>query len=385
MTLSEAKVLMVSSVHRWNDVRIYYKEALSLAKVTNVHLIAVQVPSTPTIPDGLVSVELLPVNSSSQGAGAKSLGLRFRHIGLVMKAALQQRFDVFHFHDPELLPAGWLAKVRGKKVIYDIHEDYPAQILNKQWINKLLRKPLSKLFLIFENTFAKKLDLLITAGPLLNERFKKINPMTEIIHNFPLANELFTKTEWQERKNEICFIGGITRIRGLLEVLKALEKIEDVVLNLAGKYFSQAYREELMKCKGWYKVKEWDWVERDVVAEILSISKIGILTYLPCPNHGDLRATKMFEYMSAGIPVVASNFRAWKNVIEKYNCGICVDPKDPDEIARAIELLLRNDHIANEMGENGRKVIESLFNWENEEKKLVKVYRSFFNEERLLN
>lgn len=375
---------MASSVHPWNDVRIYYKEAQSLAKFADVRLIAVQNRALSQVPNDRVAVEFLPVNGFQPGNG-KSIILRLKRVGMVMRGVLNGKYDVFHFHDPELIPAGWLAKLRGKNAIYDIHEDYPAQILTKQWINRLLRKPISMAFLWFEIYFAKKLSFLITAGPLLKERFEKINPMTEVIYNYPISKELFTQTEWRERKNEICYIGGITRIRGLLEVLKALEKIEDVVLNLAGKYFSQEFHAELAKCKGWEKVREWGWAERKTVAQILSISKIGIVTFLPYPNHIELRATKMFEYMSAGIPVVASNFQSWRRVIEQYNCGICVDPEDSDEIAQAIEFLLRNDHIAKEMGENGRKAVESLFNWENEEKKLVKVYQSILNNEYLVH
>lgn len=380
MKPSGARILMASSVHRWNDVRIYYKEAQSLARFADVHLLAVQTLGTRQIPNGRVAVELLPASGPKPGKVVSAL-LRIRRIGMVIQSVLNSKYDVFHFHDPELIPAGWLAKLRGKEVVYDIHEDYPAQILSKHWINRIFRKPISVAFLWFENYFAKRLSFLITAGPLLKERFEKISPMTEVINNFPISDELFIQTEWRERENELCFIGGITRIRGLLEVVKALEKIEDVVLNLAGEYFSQAFRAELAECKGWKKIREWGWAERETVAEILSVSKIGIVTYLPYPNHVDLRANKMFEYMSAGIPVIASNFRSWKGVIERHNCGICVDPEDSDEIAQAIEFLLRNDQIAKEMGENGRKAVKSFFNWENEEKKLVKVYRSILNPE----
>lgn len=373
------RVLMASSVHRWNDMRIYYKEALSLAKFADVRLIAVQDQSASQVPSGRVAVEFLPVNRLQPGNGV-SIIIRFNRVGMVMKSVLNGKYDVFHFHDPELIPAGWLAKLRGKKVIYDIHEDYPAQILSKWWINALIRKRLSTAFLWFETFFAKRLRFLITAGPLLKERFEKINPLTEVIHNFPLSHEFLIQTDWGEKRNEVCFIGNITKIRGIFNVIKALEKIEDVILNLAGNYFSEEFRKELIRCQGWKKVREWGWADRKTVAEIMGVSKIGIVTFLPLPNHIDLRSTKMFEYMSAGIPVIASNFKSWKKVIEKYNCGLCVDPEDSDTIAEAIKYSLANDQVAKKMGENGRKAVESIFNWENEEKKLIKVYQSILDD-----
>lgn len=369
---------MASSVHPWNDVRIYYKEAQSLAKFADVRLVAVRNRASSQVPNDRLAVEFLPANGFQPGNG-KSIILRLKRVGMVMRCVLKGKYDVFHFHDPELIPIGWLAKMKGNHVIYDIHEDYPAQILSKFWINKFLRKPLSTLFTWLENFSAKRTRFLITAGPFLKERFIKINPMTEVLHNFPLSHELNIQTGWKERSNEICFIGNITKIRGIRQVIQALEKNEDVTLNLAGNYFTQGFREELMELKGWGKVREWGWADRQTVAKIMSISKIGIVTFLPLPNHIDLRSNKMFEYMSAGIPVIASNFPSWKEVIEKRNCGICVDPENPDAIAEAIKFLLDNDRIAEEMGKNGRGAVESIYNWENEEKKLSKIYQCIFS------
>ena len=84
----------------------------------------------------------------------------------------------------------------------------------------------------------------------------------------------------------------------------------------------------------------------------------------------------MFEYMSAGLPVIASNFPKWKNIINETNCGICVNPENPDEIAKAIEFIMTHPKKAKEMGQNGRKLIEKKYNWSIEEKKLNIIYSS---------
>ncbi|MQY72509.1 MAG: glycosyltransferase, partial [Dehalococcoidia bacterium] len=247
------RVLMASSVHPWNDVRVYFKMARSIASFAHVRLIAVQAPGSSTPPDGRICIDLLPANGLRPG-DRKSIIFRLKRIGMILKSVLLQKYDVFHFHDPELLPAGWLAKLRGKKVIYDIHEDNPSYILEKYWITKLLRMPVSRVFSFVENTVAQQLNFLLTAGPLLKERFEKINPKTEVIHNFPLSVEFVTRTKWDEKQNEVCFIGGITRIRGLMEVLQALEKVNSVTLNLVGSYSSIEFREELRGYQGWEKV-----------------------------------------------------------------------------------------------------------------------------------
>jgi len=90
---------------------------------------------------------------------------------------------------------------------------------------------------------------------------------------------------------------------------------------------------------------------------------------------------KLFEYMSAGIPVVASNFPLWKEIVEGNNCGICVDPLKPKEIADAIRYLLEHSEEAKEMGENGRKAVEEKYNWETESKKLLQIYRELLQED----
>jgi len=375
MKPTRPRILIASSVHRWDDVRIYHKEALSIAKIADVHLIAVQARAASRVPDRNISLESLPINGSRPGDGEPIL-LRLRRMATITNRVLQGKYDIFHFHDPELIPVGWLAKLGGKKVIYDIHEDYPEQILSKRWIHRLLRAPLSKVFSWFENFFAKRLGFLITAGPLLKERFKKINLSTEVIGNYPLSHELSPQTDWGGKKNEICFVGVISRIRGLVEILQALEKVNGVTLNLVGSFYSQEFRQELISSEGWSKVRDWGWSERERVGEIMGLSKIGMVTFLPYPNHLDLRSNKMFEYMSAGLPVIASNFKTWRQVIEENDCGLCVNPENPDEIAEAINYLLQHDDIARKMGANGRRAVETVFNWENEEKKLFKIYQS---------
>lgn len=80
--------------------------------------------------------------------------------------------------------------------------------------------------------------------------------------------------------------------------------------------------------------------------------------------------------MSSGIPVIASHYPLWKGIVEKYAAGICVDPENSDDIAQAINYLIENPAEAKAKGANGRKAVEKVFNWEQEEQKLVELYKN---------
>jgi glycosyltransferase involved in cell wall biosynthesis len=100
----------------------------------------------------------------------------------------------------------------------------------------------------------------------------------------------------------------------------------------------------------------------------------GLVTLHPTPAYLDSLPVKMFEYMSAGLPVIASDFPLWREIIEGNDCGLCIDPLDPAAIAAAIDALVSNPARAEQMGRNGRAAVEQHFNWANEERKLLQLY-----------
>ncbi len=126
--------------------------------------------------------------------------------------------------------------------------------------------------------------------------------------------------------------------------------------------------------KGWEKTNFLGQINRDEVKRVLRESQVGIVTFLPFGNHTHSQPNKLFEYMAQGIPLVASNFDLWKAIIEKVDCGLCIDPSDPKAISGAIQTLLSDKVKAKQMGENGRDAVLNTFNWESEEKKLIELY-----------
>jgi glycosyltransferase involved in cell wall biosynthesis len=149
----------------------------------------------------------------------------------------------------------------------------------------------------------------------------------------------------------------------------------NIFLLLGGKFKEKALEKKVKQSKGWVRVKELGYLNRKQVLESLSISKAGLVTLHPTPSYIEALPVKMFEYMSAGIPVIASKFPLWQDIVEKNNCGICVNPLAPKEIAKAIEYIINNPKKAEEMGKNGLKAIQEKYNWDIEYKKLLNIYK----------
>lgn len=291
----------------------------------------------------------------------------------VYKKVCELKCDVSHFHDPELLIKGLKLKKKGFCVIYDSHEDTPRSILSRSYIWKPLRFFISFLLERIENYIAKRLTFIITATPFIKKRFLKLNKNTEVINNYPTLDELDNDTIWKNKEDTVCFIGGINVERGIYEMIEAAG-IADVKLKLAGIFESDDIFNNSKKITGWNKVNYFGQVNRETAKEILSKSKAGLVTYHPHPNHVNAQPNKLFEYMSASVPVILSNFPLWQSMLSEDKFGICVDPMNANDIAKAINYIINNLEEAEEMGKIGRKAVLSKYNWKIEEKKLLQVY-----------
>ena len=362
------KVCHFTSAHPAEDIRIFHKECVSLAKAGHeVYLVSAHSGNKK-----IKGVQFVGVNSPKRGRIGRML-ITTRE---VYKKAKSLEADVYHFHDPELLFFANRLKRAGKIVIYDAHEDVPRQIMAKFWIPKLFRKIISISIEKFENSIARKLNAVVVSTPYIRERFIKINSNTVDICNYPLMQELVKSSNWEEKHNEICYVGGLSEVRGIKQLIDSLAFIPSIRLNLAGAFSNVALEQDVKARKTWKNVEFYGYVGRDELLSVFQRSKIGLVTLLATPNHVNSLPIKMFEYMGAGIPVISSDFPYWKDIVESNKCGICVDPNDPEAIAKGVQFLLDNQEEAREMGKNGRLAIIEKYNWEIEEKKLLDVYQS---------
>mgnify|MGYP002853025454 CR=1 FL=1 len=365
MSCRRIKICHVTSMHSPDDARIFHKECCSLAKHYDVSLIA------PNIDDyEMRGVKVYGVNLPS------SRNSRYFKLSSVFEKAMSINADIYHFHDPELLSLGLKIKKSGKHVIFDSHEDVPNQILTKEWIPRLIRKPLSKVYKIYEKYYLKHYDAIVSVTPILTERLKRINPNTYQVTNFPEYQEIKDDRKWGRK---ICFTGGISEKYMHHNILKAIEDVE-VEYVLAGPCNPATYCEELQKMKSWSKVDFRGFVKREECVGIMQESTIGmaVLDYLPNVGYkkGTLGVLKIFEYMQAGIPIIATDFELWKEIIEGNGCGICVNPHKIDSIKNAVNYLLSNPNIAIRMGNNGRELVKKEYTWKSQEVELYKMYEN---------
>ncbi|MDD4150535.1 MAG: glycosyltransferase family 4 protein [Bacteroidales bacterium] len=356
----------ITTAHTRYDVRIFHKECKSLTKVfEQVNLI---------VADGLGDEIKDGINIYDIGKPKGRTDRFLKMPGKALTKALEIKSNIYHLHDSELLRIALKLKKRGYKVIYDSHEDLPRQIISKPYIPKILRSPLAAIVEKYENRIAKRLNGIVTATPFIRDRFIKLNKNCTDINNFPLLSEIIGDNSIAAKENKICYIGGITQIRGLTEVIESLE-LTDTRLDLAGD-MTNDYKTKLESLDGWKNVNYLGFIDRKQSQNIKNSSIAGIVTFLPEPNHINAQPNKIFEYMASGLPVIGSNFPLWKIIIEDNYCGLCVDPTKPQEISNAINYLAENPNEAKIMGENGKRLVKEKYNWEIEEKKLIEFYKA---------
>ncbi|HDK26573.1 MAG TPA: glycosyltransferase [Candidatus Atribacteria bacterium] len=367
------KVCILTTVHNTFDTRIFYKQANTLAKAGyNVTLISqyrknevvegIRIIALPILYNRLIRILVLP--------------------WYAFKLALYEKAAIYHFHDPELIPVAILLSLLGKRVIYDVHEDFPRQILSKYWIPAKIRRIIAKIAELIEKIACRFYTKIVAATPAIAHRFP--HSKTVIVQNFPILNEITIEDTipYLERPPYIIYVGQITEIRGAQEMIQAMSYLPEnlgIKLLLIGNFVPSALETKLRQLPGWKYVEFLGWKTRDELRQLLGKSRVGLVLFHPKPNHIEAQPNKLFEYMSAGLPVVASNFPLWQQIIEKTGSGLTVDPLNPEKIAEAIEYLITHPKEAQQMGQNGRILVLKKYNWAKEAEKLLTMYREILS------
>ena len=360
------RVVHVTSAHAPDDVRIFRKECRSLASSGyTVTLVASgDPPGVETDGVHLVTTRRARTRSERMTRGVLRVFRRARSLDA----------DIYHIHDPELLAVALLLRRNGAKVIYDAHEDLPRSILSKRWIARPLRAVVSYFAEVVENWVARRLDAVVGATPAIAERFAKRGIRAVAVSNFPMLEEFPSReTATVARDEAVCYVGGITHARGIREMVNGAARA-NVRLLLVGNFRPKSLRDELAATAEWNHVRELGQLNRDAAIDVMRRARAGIALFHAEPNHVQAQPNKLFEYMAAELPIVASNFPLWRQVILETGCGLCVDPLDTAAVADAIRSIIEDPEGARRMGMRGREAVESRFNWPAEFEHLLALY-----------
>jgi glycosyltransferase involved in cell wall biosynthesis len=362
------KVVHLTTVHRPNDIRIFLKEASTLAQHGyDVTLLA-----------------CAPESNSARGVTLSALTppkTRLERMTVTAwsayRAALRVDADLYHFHDVELIPVGALLKLHGKKVIYDVHEDVAKDIADKAYLPRWL-KPVVRLAVgAFERGAALFFDAIVAATTSIAANFPA--DKTVLIRNVPMLDEIgvTASRSFRNRSARVAYFGGLAPFNGVEQMVRAMGQLpmsSPIRLTLGGRFSSTADEEASRQLPGYDRVDFHGWTDRVRMAEFLADARAALVVYQPTPNTMECEPNKFFEALSAGLPLIASDFPHWRSFIERYQCGVVVPPGDVRAIAGAITELVENPDRAEAMGRRGRAIVEEEYNWESERLKLLALY-----------
>ncbi len=367
------KVCHLTSAHPCKDNRIFYKECVSLAnagldvsfivqnnkdeKIDGVNIIAI-----PFSNDRLKRMLINPI--------------------LIFFKALKTRASVFHFHDPELIFVGYILKLFGKKIVYDVHEDYSEQIITKEWIKFLfIRNIVSKTIVVLEFFCGKIFNNIVVVSDTIGKKFPQKKVI--LIRNMPILALIDSKEAINYNKDYkvVIYTGGLTRIRGIYEIVEAMKyTTSNVKLWLLGKWEDEEYRNQCMNSAGWTNVEYIGFIPFGEHYKYIKASDVGIVTFLPFKNHINAMPNKPFEYMACKKPIIMSNFSLWENLFS--GVALYTNPTDSLEIAKNIDNIINNDELRLEMGVKGRQYVEREYSWEAESKRLIEMYNNLLRKKK---
>jgi glycosyltransferase involved in cell wall biosynthesis len=365
------KVCHISSVHQATDVRILYKECTSLAAAGfETYLVAMH-PRKETIN----GVHIIPVNQPAGGRLKRMTGT----VSEVYKKAIEVDAELYHFHDPELMALIPLLKAKGKKVVYDVHENLPHDIYIKDWLGpQWFRRLLSGVVSLVEELAEKGCDAIVTVTPEIIKRFK---PGTSVLlRNFPSIKVIDEVKPAEARKGSFTFIyaGGLTYYRGIKDIIAAVGKVQQPCeLWLIGNWESEAFKAECMSMEGFIRCKYLGFINPEEVYAYMKMADAGLALLHPTEAYVTSYPVKAFEYMACGLPMIMSGFPLWKEMFE--GAALFAEAKNIESISGTMEQLASNKMLLEELSNNARYQVENKYSWEAEAVKLIDLYNKLLS------
>jgi glycosyltransferase involved in cell wall biosynthesis len=365
-----SRICILTSVHRPFDIRIFHKQARSLVEGGHDVTLITQEGESQLV-DGVRLIALPQPRSRVQ---------RMLGTWRLLRVAFQERADLYHFHDPELIPVGLVLKLlAGKPLVYDVHEDYPKYILIKHWLPKGIRRLTAAAFWMIEHFACLFFDAIVAATDDIAGNFRSYGQKVVVVKNYPLTVDVPQRQRPLGRQEPavLVYIGTLSTATGVPQMTKALEHLEcdcDVRFRLLGQFAGDGCRQQVEASDHKGQVEYLGWLSQPEVLEHLSRADIGLACLQPVPQFLTSEPNKIFEYMRSGLPIVASNFPLWRRIVEGAHCGVVVDPKSPEAIGRAISKLLANPERMRSMADSGQQAVRQIYNWDSQKTVLLDLY-----------
>lgn len=295
----------------------------------------------------------------------------------MIKEGIDRNYDIYHSNDLNTLLQGWIcAKILKKnaKLIYDSHEVQTSRTGYK-----------GKKYYYLEKFLIKKIDRMIMTTKTRVDYTRKLYGIeSEIVHNYPFYNDevkskdtanIYQKLNLNNDEPILLYQGGIQEGRGLENIIKASLKFKRGVVVFIG--------DGKIKPKLQRMVNENSLGERIKFLDKVPVEELAYYTrqaYLGfqvlqnvCFNHYSALSNKLFEYIMSEVPVVACDFPEIKKIIKKEKVGISIDASNPDNIASAVNYILDNPEIREEMSKRCKEA-KKIYNWKNEKKVFISIY-----------
>jgi len=294
-----------------------------------------------------------------------------------IKKLRKKKFDVYHAHDLETLPAGYiLSLIHKKPLVYDSHELYVDCVQH----NSLARK----FWYYMEKFLSSKTTVTImetkSRAKIFSQRYS-VKPPTVIMNcqylNLSIkTNVLRKRLHIPTKEKIILYQGQIAPSRGVDVLLKSIEFLDNAVLVFLGPGdYKEEIRMKVERNKKRNKIFVLNPVPWEELATYTASADIGVFPLQNDSLHYYYAlSNKLFEYLSSGLPVVFSDFPEMRKIIIENEVGFVVDETDPVAIADAISRILNNPTLYKKMSDNAKRIVKEKYNWAIEGKKLLTIY-----------
>ena len=371
MKTKTIKICHMTSAHERYDSRIFEKECSSLAKNGfNVYLVV-----NDAIPDENIN-DVKILSTGHKYVSRKERIITGTRDVYVLASSLDA--DIYHIHDPELLPYGMKLKKKGKYVVFDSHERYVQQIMIKDYINFFIRRMVAGIYQKYETYVCKRIDGVVIPGERTDSTsFENRSKRCVIVRNAPILEENGIADVKKNISNHILFQPGLlSKERGIVEMVVASYRTNSKAL-LAGP-ISDEFKKELFEKKEACCIDYKGSVRHSEVVKYMKQASIGIAVMHNVGQYGGMSAppTKVLEFAYMGLPIIGSNTPpALRDFLELNKCGIAINSDKIDEFVEAINYLYDHPDDAVEMGLRGRQAVERDWNWQDDVMRLTHLYQ----------